>query len=122
VRLKAFDFVIALAATALVAATAVLAYGPGGGQDSLVIKGVQGEWVYPLAADRDIEVQGPLGSTIVEIRDKQAFIEDSPCPNKTCIAAGAISKPGQWVACLPNEVVLRVEGRRADAGVDATVF
>jgi hypothetical protein len=121
-RLKPFDLVIALAAAGAVALSAVSAYGPGDGQLSAVLKGPKGEWVYPLSPDRELRVAGPLGDTLVEIRDKKVFIEDSPCPNKTCIAAGTIDGPGQWLACLPNRVIVSIEGRRRDAGVDASAY
>jgi hypothetical protein len=121
-RLKLLDIVIATAAAAVVAITAIAAYGPDGGRPNVVLKGVGGEWVYPLDANRELKVSGPLGDTIVEIRDKAAFIENSPCPNKTCIAAGSISRPGQWLACLPNQVIVRIEGGSAEGGVDASVY
>jgi hypothetical protein len=121
-RLKILDVAIALAAAGLIAVASVAAYGPGGGQASAVIKSAGGEWLYPLSSDREISISGPLGVTIVEIRGKSVRIADSPCPNKTCIAAGAIDKPGQWIACLPNQVLVSVEGRRSDEGVDASVY
>jgi hypothetical protein len=121
-RLKPLDIVIAITAAAAIAFLAVSAYGPGGGQISAVLKGRDGEWVYPLSADRELHVAGPLGDTIVAIRDKTVRIIDSPCPNKTCIAAGSIDAPGQWLACLPNQVFVSIEGRRADAGIDASVY
>jgi hypothetical protein len=98
------------------------AYAPGSGEARAVIKGRDGEWVYPLSADRIVDVAGPLGSTRVEIRGKAVHIEESACPNKTCIAAGFIEKNGQWIACLPNQVLVRVEGGSSDAGVDASTF
>ena len=121
-RLKILDVAIAIAAAALIAVASVAAYGPGGGQTSAVIKGPGGEWLYPLSSDREVRVPGPLGITVVEIRGKSVRIADSPCPNKTCIAAGAIDKPGQWLACLPNQVLVSIEGRRSDEGVDASVY
>lgn len=121
-RLKFLDLVIALAAAGAIAFSAASVYGPGKGQADVAIKGRDGEWVYPLSADRDITVAGPLGDTLIEIRGKSARITDSPCPNKTCIAAGAIAKPGQWLACLPNRVFVRIEGGNANAGVDASVY
>jgi hypothetical protein len=121
-RLKPFDIVIAIAAAALVAFTAVSAYGPGGGTERAIITGRDGEWIYPLSPDREVRVAGPLGDTIVQIRNKTLRIEDSPCPNKTCIAAGSIDGTGQWLACLPNQVIVRIEGRSKDAGVDASVY
>ncbi|MDD4564146.1 MAG: NusG domain II-containing protein [Eubacteriales bacterium] len=36
-----------------------------------------------------------------------AFIE-SDCPDKVCIQAGRISKTGQFAACLPNGVVMKI--------------
>ncbi len=121
-RLKPLDLVIALAAAALVAATAAYAYSPGKTQLSAVIKGRGGEWVYPLSSDRQMAVHGPLGDTLVAIKGRSLRILDSPCPNKTCIAAGSIDRAGQWLACLPNDVVVHIEGGGEDAGVDATVY
>ena len=121
-RLKPLDIGIAIAAAGLVAFAAASAYGPGGGQASAVLKGTGGEWVYPLSVDREVRVPGPLGDTIVRIEDKSVRIEDSPCPNKTCIAGGSIGASGQWLACLPNQVIVTIEGRRPDAGVDASTY
>ena len=42
----------------------------------------------------------------------------SDCPDKTCIRAGYLSKPGQASACLPNGVVLKITG---SGGTDITV-
>ena len=47
-RLKSLDIVIALATAGAVAFAALSAYGPGSGQESAVLKGKGGEWVYPL--------------------------------------------------------------------------
>jgi hypothetical protein len=121
-RLRPLDIVIALAAAGAIAFAAVSAYGPGSGPVNAVLKGRGGEWIYPLSADRDVRVAGPLGDTVVEIRGKSVRIVASPCPNKTCIAAGAIERPGQWLACLPNQVFVSIEGRRADGGVDASAY
>jgi hypothetical protein len=121
-RLKFLDWVIVLAAAGAVAFSAVSVYGPGKVQADVAIKGRDGEWIYPLSIDRDVSVAGPLGDTRIEIRGKSARIVDSPCPNKTCIASGAIAKPGQWLACLPNRVFVRIEGGNPNAGVDASVY
>jgi hypothetical protein len=37
-----------------------------------------------------------------------SFVE-SDCPDKVCINAGKLSKPGHFAACLPNGVVLRIK-------------
>jgi hypothetical protein len=121
-RVRILDVVIIAASAALVAASAARAYDPGSGEPRAVVSGPGGEWVYPLDEARELRVSGPLGDTIIDIGAGSARIVDSPCPNKTCIASGALSRPGQWAACLPNKVIVRVEGARADGGVDAAAY
>jgi hypothetical protein len=121
-RVRILDVVVIAASTALVAASAARAYDPGSGQPSAIVAGPGGEWVYPLDEDRELRVPGPLGDTIIDIEAGSARIVDSPCPNKTCVASGSLSRPGQWAACLPNRVLVRVEGGRAEGGVDAATY
>jgi len=76
----------------------------------VVIEASGVQWIYPLAIDRTEAVKGPLGDTIVVIKGGKAFVQDSPCPDKLCVHMPAISQPGQWIACLPNRVFIRVRG------------
>lgn len=57
------------------------------------------------------EVSGPLGTTRIEIRDRQVRILSSPCPLKICQRAGWIGAAGEMLVCLPNEVTVRLPGR-----------
>jgi hypothetical protein len=121
-RIKPLDLVIILAAAGAVAYSAVLVYGRAEGRAQVVISGKDGEWVYPLSSDREVAVPGPLGETRILISDKSVRIADSPCPNKTCIASGAISEPNQWIACLPNQVLVRIEGDASGEKIDAGAY
>lgn len=111
--------IIGLAAAALVALSVAVYGGPSSA--TLVVATDDGEWLYPLSEDRVIDVPGILGTTRVRIHDGEAHIEDSPCANKTCVAAPAISQTGEWAACLPNGVFIRIDGSGEDYAVDATV-
>ncbi len=82
---------------------------------SLIISSNSGEYVYPLSTDAVYKIKGPLGETTVEVKDKTVHFSDSPCPNKTCVESGNLSKPGEWAACLPNEVFIRLEGSKKDS-------
>jgi hypothetical protein len=121
-RVRPLDLIIVLAAVGAVAYSAILVYGRDEGRAQVVISGRDGEWVYPLSSDREVAVPGPLGETRILIRDKSVRIVDSPCPNKTCIASGTISEPNQWIACLPNQVLVRIEGDGSGGKVDAGVY
>ncbi|MDR2602702.1 MAG: NusG domain II-containing protein [Spirochaetaceae bacterium] len=80
------------------------------GRGRIVIEGRDGSWVYPLEAETEVRVAGPLGDTVIKIEGGGAFIASSPCKNQTCVASPHIRRNGSWTACLPNAVVAAVEG------------
>lgn len=83
----------------------------------------KGLFVYPLDQDRELDVAGPLGLSHVDIQGGAAFVHDSPCTNQICISMGKISRPGQWVACLPNRLFVRITGRAPEGReVDAHAY
>jgi hypothetical protein len=97
-------------------------FGSGMGQGSWVVIEVDQKRVarYSLSNDRITHVEGPLGITEVEIRDGKARILRSPCKLKVCIKSGYIQYADRISVCLPNRVVVRVEGN-AERGLDAVV-
>ena len=91
----------------------------------------QGDWViievdakrvarFSLTTDHVAHVQGPLGTTEVEIKKGRARIVRSPCKLKVCIKSGYIQYADRLSACLPNKVVVRIEGE-SQRGLDAVV-
>jgi len=70
-----------------------------------------GTYIYNLDTDKDLEFTGPLGITYITIKNNKAFFTDSPCANKICIHTAAAQKNGDWIACLPNRIFLRIEGK-----------
>lgn len=57
---------------------------------------------------------GPVGTTRVSISEYAVQVLDSDCPNRLCVRAGRISRPGQVLVCLPNRVVVRLVGGTLD--------
>ena len=123
--LRAFRAADAVIIALILAATIVsgyFVYGQGGNSARLVIQGPTGTWMYDLKTDRTVEIPGKLGNTIIEISGGKAQIIDSPCPTKTCVAEPPISHKGDWSACLPNAVIIRIEGGDNEGEVDAVVY
>ena len=116
-RITFVDLAAILAALSAVFLSSLGAADAAGEPRVVIADSIGEEWIYPLEADREIKIRGPLGITTVHIHDRRVAIESSPCPNQTCVAAGSIDRPGQWVACLPNQVFVRVEGRSDDEAV-----
>jgi hypothetical protein len=122
IRLKLLDYLVIVLCGAAIAFSALQIYSKAGSERKVVITGRDGEWIYPLDKDRHVDVEGPIGATVVAIEGGKVRIEDSPCPNKTCVSSGAVSEPGQWVACLPNQVFVRVEGSSSEANADVGTY
>lgn len=74
----------------------------------------------PLHHNRRLEVDGPLGRSVIVIEDARVRFIESPCQNKQCILAGWLDDNGEVAACLPNGITVQVQGR--DARFDALNF
>ena len=76
----------------------------------VIIEGSGRRWVYPLDAEVTLSVPGPLGNTVIRIHGNQTWVESSPCDNQICVAAGKLYRNFDFAACLPNSVMMIVEG------------
>ena len=51
---------------------------------------------------------------------------DSPCENKLCVIHATLSANGDWNACLPNRIMVHIEGNVNSDGstqeLDAIAF
>ncbi|MDR0998566.1 MAG: NusG domain II-containing protein [Treponema sp.] len=108
--MKGGDFVVlALALGALVFSAARVYAGPSV-PATVTVQAGGSRWVFPLEEETVFTAQGPLGDTVVELRGKSARVLSSPCTNQTCVAQGSIHGHGQWLACLPNRVMVSISG------------
>ena len=112
--IKFIDIFIILLVAVLTFFAAYMVYMKPQGSVQVLIRGQNGEWVYPVTAEETVVIPGPLGNTVVRLHERKAWIETSPCENKTCIGSGAISEKGQWAACLPNNVLLLIHSSEED--------
>ncbi len=76
--------------------------------------------VVPLEKDAEIRVPGPLGESLVVVRDGRVHMHSSPCPHQICVEMGEIRHSGENVVCIPNRVSIRIRGQAAD--IDAVVY
>jgi len=118
--LRPFDIPFVLLATAITIGSTLLVYGNSAGTARVVVEAGNREWVYSLENDETVLVTGPLGISTIAIHDGKVHFEDSPCANQVCVASGTIERPGQWIACLPNAVFVRIEGSPGEDEPDAT--
>lgn len=77
-----------------------------------VVVQVQGNEVarLVLTENRQILVHGPLGETVISIQHGRAAIQSSACPHQLCTRMGTVSRVGQLLVCVPNQVVVQILG------------
>jgi hypothetical protein len=73
--------------------------------------------VVSLDRDRELTVTGPLGPSVLQIKDGKVRFVSSPCRNKLCVHSGWLSRGGEFAACLPNHIsiVVLAQQQRYDA-------
>ena len=72
---------------------------------------------YPLDQDRNLVLKNRAGRPVmsVKIQDDKVWVQEASCFLKYCVQRGAIDSAGQWIACLPNQVFIRVLAAHTDS-------
>ena len=86
-------------------------------------------WLYPFftkSGERAIIEQAQVSRTVylsedgetqldgatVRVKNGKIAITQSDCPDKVCVKTGEISKKGETIVCVPNEIVITIEGEQ----------
>ena len=64
-----------------------------------------------LKARKQIEVPGPLGTTLIAVEPGRARVVSDPGPRQYCVRQGWLMRPGEIAICAPNRVSLQITGR-----------
>ena len=119
--LKLLDLVALLCSVGVAAAITRWVLGIRRGRPIIRVTSADGAWLLRPDTDQVLEVAGPLGNNRIVVRDGSVFVESAPCANQICVKTGHVSRPGQWIACLPNRVFVAVEGGPDDQ-IDARSY
>ena len=71
---------------------------------------------YPLKKNGTFPLNG--GTNILVVENGEAWVSEANCPDKVCMGMGKISRNGEFIACLPNRLLVVVEGAAEDSPVD----
>ncbi len=123
IRPRPLDYVVIAMAVVIISGFSHFALQRSGPARSVEIQSEDGTFIYPLDTPREVHVHGPLGDSIVVIKDGGVRFTASPCRDKICIAAGILTETDDWTACLPNRVFITITGAPLDKSpVDARAF
>ena len=65
---------------------------------------------YSLSDDQEITVERDGHTNKITIKDGSAQMTYSTCKNQVCVKTGAISETNESIVCLPNRVMVEIEG------------
>lgn len=80
--------------------------------------------VKQLSLDNDLEhyrIDGLKGHVDFRIKNKSVRITSATCKHKTCMNMEPISKPGENLVCIPNQINITISGKNS-FGVDSITF
>jgi len=96
------------------AASMIIAMSKSGGDTVIVERDGELYGKYSLFEDRTVDI---AGKNVLVIKDGTAIMESASCHNQVCVHHAAVSQAGESIVCLPNKVIVKIEGK--DGGYDA---
>ena len=60
--------------------------------------------------EKNVTVKTDFGYNLIELQSGSVRMLESDCPNHDCIQMGSISQAGDMLVCLPNKVMVVLEG------------
>ncbi len=85
--------------------------GEDGPAEVVVYQGRERIASFPLEEERTEEFLSPEGGrNVLVIAEGRARIQEADCPDGLCIRQGWISRDGQTLTCLPNQLQVIIEG------------
>ena len=109
---------VLLLAGILAAGVIALVFGAVNAEPGYTVKVVSGHeiyGVYSLLSDGEerIEIGGCLN--VFSVEGGAVRMKEANCPNGDCLRQQSITGVGQTIACLPNRILLSIEGDRVGA-------
>ncbi len=111
-HLRPGDWLTLLLGGLLVAALALKLWSGDAANKAIIRSGGKIFKEVPLSRDQQIEVPGPLGTSIVSIQNRKARIASDPSPRQYCVRQGWLEHSGEIALCLPNQVSVELVGSR----------
>ena len=70
----------------------------------------KGELVRTVPFDGSAYPVLKYNGVVIIIEDEKVYVSESSCKNQYCVEHAPISKSGESIVCLPNQVVVKIYG------------
>jgi hypothetical protein len=92
------------------------------GETVKVVSGRDISGIYELGTDREIIITAGGGYNLIAISEGAVKMIEANCPSGDCLAQRAIDKTGQQVVCLPNKVLISIDGAKGETAPDSITY
>ena len=69
----------------------------------------------PLDRNRDIPIEWDEHRIVLRIENKSIRILYADCPRQYCVHSGPVRAAGDILICVPNKLVIRIEGKKKNS-------
>lgn len=107
---KAGDWLTVLAGMLLIIYLFLTLWGGDRGTSLIIRSGGKIVTETDLTRNRDFEISGPLGTTLVTVNNHRVRVARDPSPRQYCVQQGWLSRAGEAALCLPNQVSVELLG------------
>ena len=106
--MKKRDFIFAVVLVTVFALVFLII--KGGNKGEFVTVSIDGNVTGSYALTEKEQVVAIGDNHILTIINNEAYMSYANCPDQICVNRGSISKGGEDIICMPNRVIVRVEG------------
>ena len=105
---------------ALIVLAGLLLYGKlGRGEGMVAVVSVNGEVLERIDLSKvreayDLDVATDFGRNIVHVEPGAISVTHADCPDQICVMQGRLSSSGIPIICMPNRLVISIEGGELD--------
>ena len=118
---KPMDALVVIIVVAFAVMTAAFVYGKNRGETLTATVKHRGQVAAQVALstlteEKKITIDGQYHLTVTLTKDGVSVTE-SDCPGQDCVHTGRITRAGQSIVCLPEQVIVTLEGKTPSADV-----
>ena len=73
------------------------------------------------ASERSFSIPGVPKVVFHQYADGSIAFSKADCPDKICVRSGRLKNAGQFAACLPNKILLKIVAEEAPDGPDLII-
>jgi hypothetical protein len=111
--MKRLDIILIIFYIIAAVAVGIWSLSPDTGQNQVVIRHqneLYGTYPLPSAEEQIVVIDEDGHYNKIRIAGDSVAIIEANCPDQLCVKDGEKSKPGDILVCLPNQVLVEIEG------------